>query len=251
MPNDPGTPAAPAPQKRPGVLGVPAWGWVCVPFVPMPVRMSRASRGVHRAVITRSEWSTHSTDPLLSLSLVCPWLGPAPAQGSARRLLGLLLPLLAAAAPAAWTSARKTRAFLFLFALTLMNGLYLNAKAHLSLNWEWLIEQEQQWNRLCVLTASAAAGAPLQGLAKAWFHAGIQIPTNLLRNQVGFWDSYYMVWISFKNSKPGELCWFSVMECFEGQIFLFVLHRWHNFGGWTQHYQIQVHMLLFALNVER
>lgn len=60
----------------------------------------------------------------------CQWL--CPAQCSARRLLGLLLPLLAAA-PAAWTSAPKTRVFLFLFPLTLMNGLDLNAKAHLFL----------------------------------------------------------------------------------------------------------------------
>lgn len=48
------------------------------------------------------------------------------------------------------------------------------------------MEQEQQWSRLCVLTASAAAGAPLQGLAGALFRAGIQIPTEPLRNQVGF-----------------------------------------------------------------
>lgn len=207
--------------------------------------MCCASYAIPRAVFTLPKWSRQSTDPFLSLSLLCPWLSPAPAQCSSWELLNLLLPLLAAAAPAAWTSARKTRVFLFLFALTLMNGLYLNAKAHLSLNWGWLMEQEQQWSRICVLTASAVARAPLQGLAAALFHAGIQIPTKPLRNQEGFWDSSYIVWISLKNSKPGVLCWFSVMECFEGQILLFVLHRWHNFGGWTQHCQIQVHMTFF------
>lgn len=128
-------------------------------------RVPHACMDVLCSLLFTGQWLHLQTGAHRAQILSCPCPCPLCAGGCALPCSVLDAPwpfasLLAAAAPAAWTSAHKAWAFLFLFPLTLMNGLYLNAKAHLFLNWGWLMEQEQQWNRFCVLTASVLLGLP-------------------------------------------------------------------------------------------
>lgn len=102
-------------------------------------RVPHACMDVLCSLLFTGQWLHLQTGAHRAQILSCPCPCPLCAGGCALPCSVLDAPwpfasLLAAAAPAAWTSAHKARAFLFLFPLTLMNGLYLNAKAHLFLN---------------------------------------------------------------------------------------------------------------------